>query len=105
MKLLKNATIFYILFFIVILACNSKQNASLEKKNQSDSAFKYNYAVLDSIAKNNFFDTSVRCKNAIEFMEKTTGIKANGDGNYFGQMLFTRKDLEKWKEWLDNREK
>jgi hypothetical protein len=32
-------------------------------------------------------------------MEKFTGIKAARDGNYYGEILFTRDDLEKWADY------
>lgn len=53
--------------------------------------------VLLGLSKPNLFDISETCKNAIEFMEKTTAIKAIKDGNYFGAILFTQKNLDKWK--------
>jgi len=95
---------FYVFLLVSIIACNGQQN-TMTKNNNLDSGFKYNYTILDSIAKENPLDTSAACKNAIEFMEKTTGIKASKDGNYFGAILFTRKDLEKWKEWYDKSKK
>jgi hypothetical protein len=33
------------------------------------------------------------------------GPKATKSGNYFGELLFTRKDLDNWKEWYDNNNK
>ena len=95
---------FYVFLLVSIMACNGQQS-TMAKNNNLDSVFKYNYTILDSIAKGNPLDTSAACKNAIELMEKTTGIKASKDGNYFGAILFTQKDLEKWKEWYDKNKK
>ncbi|OMP74927.1 hypothetical protein [[Flexibacter] sp. ATCC 35208] len=96
--------LFYALLLVNIIPCNGQQN-SMKKNDELDSVFKHNYTILDSIAKTNFFDTSAACKNAIEFMEKTTAIKASKDGNYFGAILFTQKDLDKWKEWHNKNKK
>jgi len=94
----------YVFLLVNIIACNGQQT-TMKKGNELDSAFNHNYTILNSIAQSNFFDTSTACKSAIEFMEKTTAIKASKDGNYFGAILFTRKDLEKWKEWYDKHKK
>ncbi|PUZ19486.1 hypothetical protein GA0116948_1328 [Chitinophaga costaii] len=104
MKQKVSLILFYVFLLLNIIACNGQQS-SMKKNNNFDSAFKYNYTILDSIAKTIFFDTSATCKNAIEFMEKTTAIKASKDGNYFGAILFTQKDLDKWKKWYDKNKK
>jgi hypothetical protein len=71
----------------------------------SSNLHSYYFKVLDSIIANNPFDTSILCQKAIKFMENQTGIKASFDGNYFGKMLFTRKDLIVWKEWYNKNDK
>ena len=87
-----------------LVSCNGKQRI-VNKSIEFESIFIINYNILDSISKRNIFDTSQICKGAIKFMEKASSIKPSTNGNYFGKILFTRKDLIKWKDWYDKNKK
>ena len=79
-------------------AQSSNRNAKhLEKKN--DALFVTHFHRLDSLANSNPFDSSQNCRISIKFMENLTGIIASGEANYFGVMLFSRKDLNSWENW------
>jgi hypothetical protein len=66
---------------------------------KSDSIFLLNYQFLDSIDKRAIFRTTQECGNQVVFMEQLTSIRAARDGNYFGEILFSRIDLEKWADY------
>lgn len=89
-----------ILTFAYTAQCTGQSIPSTQNR-PSDSAFLYNYKILDSISINSILDTSKSCKEAVLLMEKYTSIMATKLDTYFGKILFTRNDLMKWKYWHD----
>lgn len=86
------------------MSCKSYCNNSQQDK--IDSLFTYHFSVLDSIANNNFIDSTLRCIESIQFMELNTKISSSTDGNYFGKTSFTIDDLKAWHKWYTtNKEK
>jgi hypothetical protein len=64
-----------------------------------DSVFTNHFTVLDSYLKDVNSDPSMRRMEAIHFFETLSGIKSKSDGNYFGKMSCSKKELKAWREW------
>ena len=59
------------------------------------------FRILDSAANNHPRDTFYNCcYYYVDFMESTTGIVADVEGDYAGPTGFTKADLGKWHEWF-----
>jgi hypothetical protein len=94
--------ILIITFFI--LSC-SFSACSQNDKQKDMKQFEYHFKILDSIAKTTSADVLLNCPESVKFMEKSTGIEATTDGNYFGRFSCKKSDLQKWHEWYDKKYK
>ncbi len=106
----------YILFVSSGASCNNDKHQTVEKKESKsvllalhripDSVFTYHLKVLDSVANAHPRDTLYKCCfSSVNFIEAKTGIEANVDGDYFGAIGFTKKDLRNWQDWYDKKYK
>lgn len=95
-----------LLFTVAFASMTSKSYCQNKQYNKVDSLFSYHFNVLDSLAKNDFVDNTMRCIESIKFMELNTNICSETDGNYFGKTSFTNDDLKAWHNWYNqNKEK
>lgn len=100
------------LLLISGLSCRGDKQTAEEKKqvrqgsmvpNTFDSISQYHCNILDSAAKNPPKDTMYHCcYNSVNFMEATTGIAADVEGDYAGATGFKKTDLQKWHQWYDS---
>lgn len=97
-----------ILFFgiFTLMSCKAFDKGENSNTSKTDSLFLVHFEVLDSIASNDFIDSTLICIESIQFMEFNTGISSSTDGNYFGKTSFTKNDLKAWHDWyIRNKEK
>jgi hypothetical protein len=101
---MRNSIMKYLLLTGCILLCafviaQTKVSQEATKISGVDS-FYFHYNILDSISKKNGrYNNSIACISAVAYLEKTTGIKAHPDGDYFGWKNFSSSDLIKWDKW------
>ena len=84
--------IFILILTLLVYGCAKHDNGATFNKE-----FEKNYEYLDSVINNNTFDTT--CISSVKFMEEVTNIKAHPDMTTAGPILFTRADLEAWRDW------
>ena len=88
---------------LLLILCVTMSCKAIDKNNHEitkvDSLFFFHFQVLDSLANNNFIDSTLRCIESMKFMELNTGVSSYSDGNYFGKTSFTKDDLEAWHKW------
>lgn len=90
---------------IICLLVSGNSFCQKIKHSKIDSLFLYHFRVLDSLANNNFVDSTLLCIESIKFMEINTGISSSSGGNYFGKTSFTSDDLKLWHSWYEKRKK
>lgn len=95
---MKNRIILLITVFLCII---NKSHCQNNLKYNIDSLFSYHFKVLDSIANNNFIDSTMICIESIKFMELNTKINSSTDGNYFGKTSFNKNDIKSWRIWYN----
>ena len=110
----RNKFIYIIIILTGIQACNdhrqkektvvgidTTQKKSLSYDTSGTAVFLQSFRILDSAANTHPRDTFYNCcYYYVDFMESTTGIVANVEGDYAGPTGFTKADLRKWHEWF-----
>jgi hypothetical protein len=90
---------------VTLLGCHLNCNAQVTLGAdlvKVDSAFSYYFDVLDAYLAGTDLDHSVRRIQIISNLERLSHIEADGDGNYFGKMDFSRQNLIDWMGWHAN---
>lgn len=110
---MKSKFLLGIAIWIMTTACaekaerNATENISIKKAdanrgiNSVESAFAYHFALLDSVLEKKYNGQPHRIREAMIFMDTTTGIPAKGDGTPLGWFYdeITAAQYQKWKQW------
>ena len=89
------------LFSILLYACHSEDRETKQKKIAQKRVEEQLYIIESFINRTNL-DKSGRRVGAISFLSDLTQIPSESPGNFVGQFLPTRTDLEKWRKWYEN---